>query len=152
MLDVFLKNVDFLDFARSRLRLERVAGDRTRFFADELHAVVLFRVVAGRDHDAAVEFEMSRRKVDHFRAALADIHDIAAGFREAANECIADGRTGQADVVADSDFLRVKQARENAADAVSEVFVDVFRIDAADIISTESLVAQFHLQHSILYS
>ena len=157
VVDVLARDVFRLDFARRGLRLERafhdgfldvlearVARNRARLLADELHAVVLFRVVAGRDHDAAVEAEMRRREVDHLRAALADVHDVAAGFREALDERVADGRAREADVVADSDFLRVEEAREDAADAVRELFVDVLGIDAADVVSAEAFVAESH--------
>ena len=87
---------------------------------------------------------MCRREVDHLRAALADVHDVAARFHEAFDERVADGRAREADVVADSDFLRVEEAREDAADAVRELFVDVLGIHAADVVSTEAFVAEFH--------
>ena len=157
VVDVLFEDVLRLDLARGGLRLERafhdglldvlearVARNRARLLADELHAVVLFRVVAGRDHDAAVEAEMRRREVDHLRAALADVHDVAAGFREALDERVADGRAREADVMADSDFLRVEEAREDAADAIRELFVDVLRIHAADVVSAKAFVAEFH--------
>ena len=56
----------------------RVAADRQRAAADDLHARVLLRVVRGGDADAAVEPELADREVEHLRADQPDVEHVRA--------------------------------------------------------------------------
>ena len=123
----------------------RIARNRTRLCTDELHAVVLLRIVTRRDHDAAAEAEMCRCEVDHLGAALPDVHDIAARLRESLCERIADRRSGQADVMSDGHLLRAEQRGETAPDAVGKLLVDLVRIDAAYVICAKTFVCHCHV-------
>ena len=107
VLDVFVKNVYLLDFTRRGCRCgigladrhrrnvlqPRIARYGTGLRAHELHAVILLRVVARRDHDAAAEPEVRRCEVDHLRAALSEIHDVAARLDQSLCKRITDRRT-----------------------------------------------------------
>ena len=54
---------------RAHLFQSRVAADRARAFANEFHPVVVGGVVAGGDHDAAVEAMGERGEVASLRPA-----------------------------------------------------------------------------------
>src|SRR5690606_22951973 len=55
-----------------------VGAERPRALADALHAVVVRRIVARGDHDAAVELAAERREVDDLRADYADVEHVDA--------------------------------------------------------------------------
>ena len=54
--------------------------------SDQLKAVIGLGIVAGRNHDAPIQLQMSSSKINHLRAALADIHHITARFRQPFNK------------------------------------------------------------------
>ena len=88
---------------------------------------------------------MRRREVDHLRAALTDVHNVTAGFRESLRECVADRRPRETDVVSDRHLLRAKQRGETASDAVSELLVYLIRIDTAYIVCAKTFVCHCHV-------
>ena len=104
-----------------------VAADRARAFAHELHAVVVGRIVAGRDHDAAVHLARERREVDDFGAAEADVVDVDAGIEQALLERLAEQLAREPDVATDDHALRLQELRVGAADAIRDVFVQLAR-------------------------
>src|SRR6188508_1808250 len=140
MLDVLRFHVDLLDLAARRDgRAEFVAlgkranflqagigTDRARPLAHELHAVVVRRVVARRDHDAAVELAAERREIGELRAADTDVEHVDAGVGEASDESFSQGRARAADVSADGDDTRFHERGIAAADAISDVLVELF--------------------------
>ena len=52
----------------------------------QLEAVVVGRVVAAGDLDAAVDVEIVGREIEHRRGAHADLHDVDAALGEAADQ------------------------------------------------------------------
>jgi hypothetical protein len=72
------------------LEQPRVAADRTRTLAHELHAVVVLRVVAGGDHDAAVDTLVEGGEVDLLGAALTDVEHVGTGVAQALDQRGAD--------------------------------------------------------------
>ncbi len=97
-----------------------VGADRLRLLAHELHAVVVRRVVAGGDHDAAVEALGEGGEVDPFRAAEADVGDVDAGVGQAPDQCLAELFAGEADVAADADALGLQEGGVGLADLVGQ--------------------------------
>ena len=158
MLDVFVRHVMLLDLAlRPVVRLEialdgkildilesRVAGNRDRLFADQLHAVIVFRIMAGRDHDAAVQSQMERGEINHLGAALPDVHHVTARLRQAARQRLRDRRTGQPDIVPHCHALRAQKLDESLAHTISEFLVDLIGINAAHVVSAKAFSAEFH--------
>ncbi len=69
----------------------------------ELHAVVLGRIMRGRDHHAAVEAELSDREVERVGRNHSDVDDVGAGFGCAAGERFAEFLPRRAHVAADDD-------------------------------------------------
>ena len=159
MLDILIENIHLLDLAGygcgRRVRLAdrhrrnvlqpRIARDRTRLLTHELHAVVLLRVVARRNHDTAAELQMRRRKVDHLRAALPDVHNVAARLREPLRERVADRRTGETNVMSDGDLLCAEQRGETASDTIGKLLVHLIGIDTAYIVCAKTLVCHCHV-------
>ncbi len=84
-----------------------VGADRPRPLADEFHAVVVRRIVAGRDHDAAVELHAERREIGELRAADADVEHVDAGVRQPLHERDREPRARAANVAADGNGSRL---------------------------------------------
>ena len=140
VLDVLRHDVDGEAFADARRLGENallrdaadvlqavVAADRTRAFAHELHAVVVRRIVAGGDHDAAVHLARERREVDDFGAAEADVVDVDAGVEQALLQRLAEQFAREPDVAAHDHTLRLHELGVGAADAIGDVFVQFAR-------------------------
>ena len=115
-----------------------VAADRPRALAHELHAVVVRRVVARRDHDAAVHLARERREVDDLGAAEADVVDVDARVEQALLERLAELLARQADVATDDHLLRLDELRVGAADAIGDVLVQLVRDAAAQVVGLEA--------------
>ena len=128
----------------------RVAADWPRAGTHELHAVVLLWIVARRDHDAAIQLQMRRREIDHLRAALPDVHDIAARLREPAHQSLLQRRPRQTDIMTDRHPVRRKQLHKRPADPIRQLLIDLLRIDPAKIIGSKCFPAQFHNRTPIL--
>ena len=92
-----------------------VAADRLRLLAHELEPVVVGRVVARGDHDAAVEAEREGREIDALGAAEADVDDVHARVREPAHQRVGELLAGMADVAADRDALAASATRRKRA-------------------------------------
>ena len=164
VLDVLVEHIDFFNLPlRAIERLEvalhhgllnvlepRIARNRARFLAHELHAVVLLRIVTRRDHDAAVQPIVRRREIDHLRAALPDVHDVGARLRQPLRKSATNRRSGKTNIVPDCDLLRMEEIDENAPDAIGKLLIDLLWINSTDVIRAETLVADFHNCHLFL--
>ena len=69
----------------------RLAADRQRAAADELHPRVLLRVVRGGDHRAALEPERADREIDHLGADEPEVEDVGPGRGGAAHQRLLHG-------------------------------------------------------------
>ena len=116
-----------------------VAADRPGLLAHELHAVVVRRVVAGRDHDPAVEFLRERREINPLGAAQADVEYVHARIGQAADQRLGQFRARQADVAADRDALRLQPFGVGAADGVGRLGVEFLRDAATDVVGLEAV-------------
>ena len=116
-----------------------VAADGPRALADELHAVVVRRIVARRDHDAAVHLARERREVDDFGAAEADVVDVDAGVQQALLQRLAEQLAREPDVAADDHALRLHELRIRAADTIRDVLVQFVRDATAQVVRLETL-------------
>lgn len=87
-----------------------VARDRDRSAAHELHAVVVHRVVARGDFDAAVDAGLLRGPVDFLGAAEADVEHFDAARVEAVRERLQQRQRGMADVAAECDLFGAKRS------------------------------------------
>ena len=100
---------------------------------EELDAVVLGRVVRGRDDDAEVEREQrdGRRRQDAAEDA------VAAGRDDAARERLLELDARGARVAADEDLRRARPERRRAAEPLDELGRQELAHDAADAIGAE---------------
>jgi hypothetical protein len=115
-----------------------VAADRTRLFADQLHAVVALGVVAGGDHDAAVGVQVAGAEVDFFGTAQAQVEDVGAGFGEALDQRGDEAWAFEAHVAADHVGLAVELGDQRAADPVSDVVIEISWDLATDVVGLEA--------------
>ena len=81
----------------------RVGADGLALLAHQLEAVVVGRIVAGGDHEAAVELPVEGGEVHALGAAQADVDHVDAGIGEAADQCLRELLAGEADVAAHRD-------------------------------------------------
>ncbi len=117
----------------------RVAADRLRVLAHELHAVPVRRVVARGDHDAAVHAQVAGGEIDHLRATQADVQHFHAGVHEPFGQHRGKLRRGQPHVVADHDRRRLDHRGVGAADAPGNLRVQVIGQAPADVVSLEAV-------------
>ena len=110
----------------------------TYALADEFHAVVLFGIVRRGDHDAAVKIVVARREVNHFGADLPNVKNVTARLGESANKRVAQRGTRQANIVPDGNFMRAEQFGKNSADAICQLLIDAFGINAANVVGSEA--------------
>ena len=121
-----------------------VAADWPGVVAHQLHAVVILGIVAGRDHDAAIELVVEGGKVDLLGAALADVIDIDPALAQAAHHLGGHLRTGEADVVPDHHLAWLEVGREGAADAPGDLVIELVGDAAADVVGLEAAVVLGH--------
>ncbi len=114
-------------------------ADRPRLFAHHLHAVVIRRVVACRHHDSAVEAVVEGGEIDHLGATDADIQHIDSGIRQPADQLSGQGVARQPHVAADGDRLGPDELGVSAADAVSDVLVEILWHAATHIVGFEAV-------------
>ena len=125
----------------------RVGADRPRPLAHELHAVVIGRVVARRDHDAAVELAARAvagggREIHALRAALADVVNVDPALGETARQRRRKRRAREAHVMADDHARRLHEAGIRPPHCEREVLVDLIGDATADVVGFES--GEFH--------
>ncbi len=102
--------------AKPRISLKAVVrADRLGLLAHELHAVVVGRIVARGDHDAAVVAAVKGREVHPLGAADADVVHIDAAVGQAAAQRIGEAGAREADVAADHHPLGRQELRHSRA-------------------------------------
>src|SRR5207253_8537697 len=116
-----------------------VGADWAGVLTDELHAVVIGRVVARRHRDAAVEFFRKRSEVRALRAPQADVESIHTGIDQAALECRGELRAREPDVVPDGDLPGLYKGGIGATDVIGQRIVDLIGDPAADIVGLERI-------------
>jgi len=102
-----------------------------------LEAVIVRRVVASGDLDAAVDVERRRCVIEHRAWPHADADDVEAAFGEAADQRVLEYMRMGAAVAADGDFACAFLGRERriaAAEGISVRFVERVADDPADIV------------------
>ncbi len=117
----------------------RLAADRQRPAADDLHARVVLRVVRGGDGDAAVEPELADREIDHLGADEPELEHVGACLGRAADDGLGHRRRRDAHVVPDGDPLRLEHLDEGAADRVGTLLVELRGVDPAHVVGLENL-------------
>ena len=106
----------------------------------QLEAVVVARVVAGRDLDAAARHRV-RGEVQHRRGDRAQLDDVDAAGHQAADEGIGQRRGTQAPVAPDGDAALAfapGHVAERGAELARECRVECCRHHAADVIRLEN--------------
>jgi hypothetical protein len=91
----------------------------------ELHAVVLARVVAGGDVQAAVAVGRADREVAHGRAGEPDVDHVRARAPHALDDRRGDRRRVRAHVAPDHEPLRTEELRESTSDPPRELGVQL---------------------------
>ena len=113
--------------------------------ADELHAVVLRRVVRGGDHGAAVEAARGDAEVEHLRGHEAE---VAPSRRRPPRRRRRTPRAGPRDEGRGSmpapSARRAELLRQGAADALGGLLVELLRVQAAHVVRLEDAVRDRH--------
>ena len=145
VVDVFVRDVGRRR-ARRRVHLQHallefgdagLAAQRQRPCGDELHAVVLARVVRRGHHGAAVEAALGDTEVEHLGGDGAEVGDRRAGAVGAGRERRRElGRRG-ARVAADGEALRAQLRGQRRADALGHAGVDLFGIKTTHVVGLE---------------
>ena len=101
---------------------------------DELHAVVFRGVVAGGDHDAAVQAQMGGGEVDLLRAAEPQVPDLDPGVVETGGQGLGQGQAGEAYIPPHRHPGRGQEGGISPADPVGQVLVEFAGDPAPDVI------------------
>ena len=130
---------EWLQRAVAHVEQARLAADRQRAAADDLHPRVLLRVVRGGDAHAALELELADRVVDHLGADQPEVEHVGAAVGCALDQGRGHRRRRDACVAADRDAARLEVLDVGAADRVCALLVELVRIEAADVVRLEDL-------------
>ena len=121
-----------------------VARHRPRLVLGELQAVVLGRVVRGGDLHAAGRAQVADREVVHRRRRETDVDHVEAGGGQTLDERRGERRRGGPHVARDDHALAavgaivlVEDAGEGAADPAGHRFVELARVDPANVVRLE---------------
>ena len=125
------------DGAVADLEQPRLAADRQRAAAHDLHPGVLGGVVRGGDHDPAVEPELPGREVDHLGADHPEVGDVDAAVGDAVDHRLGHRRRREAHVAPDRDPPRLELLRERAPDRVRALLVELRRVERAHVVRLE---------------
>ena len=106
--------------------------------AHQLHAVPVRRVVAGRDHDAAVKALAEGGVVNFLGAAQAYVHHLRAAVFKAVGQHQGDVLAGQAGVPADAHGFGSKFGRKGQADLAGQFQVELQGNAPPDVVSLEA--------------
>src|SRR5690625_446197 len=112
----------------------RVPIDRPRALTPHFHTVVIDRVVAGGDNDAAVSLEMCRGKITFFRAAQADVDTVRPFVLNSTRHGLLKRLAGQAHVSAHDNRFWFEKTGIGPAYAVSDIFVKFFAQLATNVV------------------
>ena len=115
----------------------RVAADRERAAADDLHAVVGRRVVRGGHLEPALVAVLADREVEHLGADLAEIDDVGAGVGRAPDRGCRDLGRREAHVSPDRHDLGLERGDIPAGDCVCTVRVELVWHDSAHVVRLE---------------
>ena len=149
--DISLADVDFLDRAAALVpmagsgalaELLDLRAEHRAALQQHLEAIVIGRVVAAGDLDAAVDVEIMSREIEHRRGAHANQHDVHAAFREAADQFGFEHAGVGAAVAADGDGARafaMGLGGEGPAERVSVGFGQRVADDPADVIFAQDI-------------
>ena len=161
--DIVVSHVDLAVFARrvgnlpfvalgnpANVLEARVAADGPGLLAHHLEAVVVGRVVAGRNHDAAVGAELAGAVIDHLGAADADVQHVAARLGETPGHRRRQLVARVADIAAQHDALRAQVLGRRVADAVGDVRVELVRDAPTHVVGLETVDRNAHRYPQVL--
>ena len=115
-----------------------IAADGAGLLADEFHAVVIGRIMACGDHDAAVISAVKGCEVHALRAADPDVINVHAAVGKSTAQRIGERGARQPDIAAHDDATRGEELRVAASHAVSDFVIQVVRNPAPQVIGLEA--------------
>src|SRR5690606_31328746 len=124
-----------------RLARQRLTGQH------HFQAVVIGRIMAAGDHDAALGAQMVGGEIDHGGRHHAEVDDVDAGFADAARQGGGEFRAGQATIVADADFrlsARCRFRAQRMADGFDDLGSQGLADDATNVIGLEYFLRDLH--------
>jgi len=117
----FLDNIVFHrlpDFIESRL-----SGERLSLLAADFEAVIIFGIMAGRYHNAAVIAEFTDRKIKPVGRYHTDIDNINAGVKNTGGEGVEKLIRGNPHIAANRNRLRFEITGQSVTDSVGNIAV-----------------------------
>ncbi len=115
-----------------------IAGDGDGTAANQLHAVVVHRVVAGGHHDAAVDAGLECREIDFLGAAQAEVHYLSAVRDQAMGQRMQQVLARQPHVPPQRDALGGEAPGISRSQAIGDIRVQFVGHAAANVISFEA--------------
>ncbi len=114
----------------------------------DFHSVVLFGIVASRDHHAAVDGQRKEPVIHEGRGHFADVDDVHAARGDAVDKRIRVGLRRKTPVPPDDDAVVLLLAAQVGAQGLANHFVSrliqVFASDPANVVFTENVRLDLH--------
>ena len=101
----------------------RIPGDRPGPRPHELHAVVVFGIVTGSDHDATPDSQVGRGEINFLGAALTDIQHIDTRGPQAIDQRHFQSFTGESNVMPHHHTTGIDHLGVSTANAVGDILV-----------------------------
>ena len=137
---LWLAGVNVFCSARARdVGQTRVTRDGFRALPNELHAVVVFGIVAGSNRNAPADTKVRSGEVDLFCPAEAEILHRNALLSQSVNQRRLDRLAGQTDIVPHYNAARLDHLCVGAANAARDVVVELIRYAPADVIGLKAI-------------
>ncbi len=121
-----------------------IAGERQRALADELHAVVLRRVVRRRHRRAAVETAIGDAEVEHLGGDHAEAGHPGSGGLGADRKGGGELGRRQPRIVPDGQPASAELGGQRGADAPGAFGVELLRVQAANVVGLEDIGRDGH--------
>ena len=111
------------------------AAERNRVGAADLESVPFGGIVGGGDHHAGIRFEFAVGVVAHRSGTHAQVDHIGALFGNSFDQCFEQRNGMRPHVASDHHFLCLEKSHDRTSDLFRRCFVQLFRINAPDVIS-----------------
>src|SRR5690625_928954 len=119
-------------------------------FAHELHAIEVFGIMAGGDHDAPIQTLIEGGEINFLRPADANVVDIDTTIEQPAHQCRADGGARPAYVIPHYAPLWLQKLGISPPNAITDLFIQLIRDPTPNVVSLETAQLLAHFAFLIL--
>ena len=124
-----------------------IRADRLTFFPYNLKPVAVGWIVAGSNHNPAIQLIVERGEIYHFRSAETDIVNMNSSIGKSIADRLAESRRTLSYIVSYTHGLRMIKFSISPSNPVGQLFVNFIRNHAADIIRLKTCMRHMQFVH-----